>query len=100
MACASALEHGRNRIAAMLADDDDDLALAVLIAGQAAIAAVLAEVRRLDVAAEIAAIDLGDLALAADDAALHFLGHRLAHLVQENASGLVGDAQIAARGPA
>jgi hypothetical protein len=36
------------------------------------------------VAAEIAAVDLGDLAIAADDATAHFLGHRFAQLVAEN----------------
>ena len=67
------LEHGRDRVAVALANDDDDLALAVLILREATVAAVLLVVRRLDVAAEIAAVDFGDLALAADDAALHFL---------------------------
>ena len=60
---------------------DDNLALAGLVFGQAAIHAVLVEIGGLHVAAEIAAIDLGDFAFAADDAAFHFLRHRLAQLV-------------------
>ena len=54
------------------------------------------QVGGLHVAAEIAAIDLGHLAFAADNAALHFLGHRLAQLVQQHERALVGHAQIAA----
>ena len=91
-------EHGRERVAAALADDDDDLALAVLIASEAAVPAILFQIGGLHVAAEIAAIDFRDLAFAAEHAALHFGGHRFAHLVQQHESGLVGDAQIAAHG--
>ena len=36
-------EHGRDRLAVALAHDDDDLALAVLVVGEAAINAVLGE---------------------------------------------------------
>lgn len=92
---AFALEHGRDRIAAALADDDDDLALAVLVLEQAAVAPVLAKVRRLHIAAEIAAIDFRNLAFSADHPVLVLGCHRLAELVQEHEGALVGQAQIA-----
>ena len=92
------LEHGRQAVAAVLADHDDDLALAGLVFGQAAVTAVLAQVGGLHVAAEIGAIDCGLLALAADLAAAHLGGHRLAHLVAENERRLVGQAKVAAHG--
>lgn len=75
--------------------DDDDLALAVLVLGKTAIDAIFLVVGRLDIAAEIAAIDLGDFAIAANVTALHFFGHRLAQFVQQDESGLVGEAQVA-----
>ena len=62
---------------------------------KAAVAAVLFEVRGLDVAAEIAAIDFRNLAFAADHAVLELARHRLAELVQEHEGALVGQAQIA-----
>jgi hypothetical protein len=55
-----------------LARDDDDFALAILIDREVAIDVDLAQVRRPDVAAEVTAVDLGELALAARDAAAHF----------------------------
>ena len=51
----------RKRLAVALAHDDDDVALAGLIARQATIAAVLFPIGRFDVAAKIAAVDF-DLA--------------------------------------
>jgi hypothetical protein len=87
-------EHGRDRIAATLANDDNHLALAVLVAGKAAINAVLFEVRGLDVAAEIAAVHLC-LTLAADNAALQFVRHGFPQFVQEHERALVRDAQVA-----
>ena len=65
---ATSTEHARQRLAAALADHDDDLALARLVLPQPTIPAVLAAVRGLDVAAEIAAVDLGALAWTADRA--------------------------------
>jgi len=65
------------------------------VASEATINAVLAKVSRLHVAAEIAAIDLGHLAFAANDATLHFLGHCLTQLVAQNERGLAGEAEIA-----
>src|SRR5579885_3762624 len=59
------LEHSRDRIAVPLAHDNHGLALAVLVAEQAPIAAMLFQVRGLHIAAEIAAIDFGYLAAAA-----------------------------------
>ena len=71
------------------------LRLPDLVFEQAAITAVLFQVGGLHVAAEIAAIDLRHLALAADHAALQFRRHRFAELVQQHEGALVGDAQIA-----
>lgn len=78
------------RAAVAGADDDDALALAGLIDLKATIAAVLAHVGRLDVAAELAAVDFNFLAGAADNAALHFFRHRFAQLVQQDEGGLGG----------
>ena len=83
------LEHGGEGIATALADHDNDLALAALIASKATVAAILAEIGGLHVAAEIATIDFRDLAFAADNAALQFSGHRFADFVQQHESGLV-----------
>lgn len=88
-------ENGRDRAAVASADDDDTLTLAVLVDGKTTIAAVLFEVGRLHVAAEVAAVDLDFLALATNNAALHFFGHRLAELMQEHESSLVGRAKFA-----
>jgi hypothetical protein len=52
----------------------------------------------LHVAAEISAVHLSNLALTADNTALHFLSHRFAKLVLEDKGALVGDAQVAAEG--
>ena len=59
---AFGIEHGRDRIAAALADDDNDLTLAVLVDGETAIDALLLEVGGLHVAAEVAAVHLSRLA--------------------------------------
>ena len=56
---------------------------------------MLAEVCGPNISAEITAIHFRYFALAADDAAFQFLRHRLAELVQQNKSALVGDTQIA-----
>ena len=63
---ALGLEHARQRLAAALADHDDDLALAGLVLGQAAVDAVLGQVGGPHVAAEVGAIDLGLGAVVAD----------------------------------
>ena len=52
----------------------------------------------LDVAAEISAIDLCHLAVAADGPALQFLCHCFAQLVEQDESALVGHVQIAREG--
>ena len=82
-------------MAVALAHDDDGLALAVLVHGEAAIAAVLLVVRGLLVAAEVGAVHLGRLALAAHDAAPQLLRHGLAQLVGQHEGRLVGHAEIA-----
>ena len=56
-ASASDLNTNGQRVAVALAHDDDDVALAGLVARKATVAAVLLVVRRLHVAAEIGAID-------------------------------------------
>lgn len=63
------LEHGGDRIFATLANDHGHLALVVLIARLATVAAVFLVIGGLRAAAEVAAIDLNHLALAADDTA-------------------------------
>jgi len=88
-------EHGRDGMAVALADDDDGLALAGLIGGEAAVAAALGMVRGLAVAAEIGAVDFGFLPLAADRAAFQFLGHGLTELVSQDERALIGHAKIA-----
>jgi len=64
---------------------------------EAAIYAVLAKIGRPNIAAEIAAINLGYLAIATDHAALQFGRHRLAELVQQNERAFVGHVKIAAQ---
>src|SRR5207302_6039226 len=78
------------------ADDDHDLALARLVLPQPAIPTVLAAISRLHIAAEIAAVDLGPLALAADRGLAYFRRHRFAHLVGQDESRLVLRPEIAA----
>jgi hypothetical protein len=58
------MEHGWNRVPAALTDDNNHFALTVLVANKTTVAAVLFVVCGLEVAAEIAAIDLSCLALA------------------------------------
>ena len=65
---------------------------------EAAVDAVRLHVGRLDVAAEIAAIDFGFLAGTADDAALQLDCHSLPHLVAEHERSLVRHTKIAAHG--
>ena len=89
------LEHARKRFAAMLTDDDNDLALAGLMLGETTIDAVFRFVRRADVTAEVCAVDGSLWLIVTDDAALHFLGHRFAQLVQQHERGLVGRAEVA-----
>jgi len=55
----------------------------------------VAPIGRLDVAAEVAAVDLGDFALAADRHAAHVRRHRLTQLVCQDERALVLDAEIA-----
>jgi hypothetical protein len=52
-------------------------------------------VRGFHVAAEIAAVDFRDLALASKLAALHFFGHGFAQFMEQHEGGLVGQAKIA-----
>jgi hypothetical protein len=59
------MEHGWNRVPATLANDHNNLALAVLIANEAAVAAIFLLVGGFDVAAEITAIHFGLFAFAA-----------------------------------
>lgn len=92
------MEHCRDRVTAALADDHNNLALAGLIAKQATVAAVFLHVGGLGIAAEIAAIDFNRLSFTADNAALHFLCHGFAQLVQQDECRLVRRAQVAAEG--
>ena len=59
---ALSAEHGRQAVAVALADDDDRLALAVLIEGEAPIDTAGGEIGRLHVAAEVARVDFRHLA--------------------------------------
>ena len=61
------VEHGRDRIAAALADDNHHLALAALVAGVAAVKSIGLHVGGLHVAAEISPINLSNLAFTADN---------------------------------
>lgn len=88
-------KHRRNRAAIALANDDNTLAFAVLVLGEAPVAAVFLVVGRLDVAAKVTAVDFDDFTLAADHTALHFLAHGLAELVKQHESRLVGDTHVA-----
>lgn len=94
---ALAVEHGRNGVAAPLANDNHHLALAGLVLSETAVLAIFLEVGGLHVATEIAAINLGLFALPADNAALEFVRHGFAELVQEDEGALVGNAQITAQ---
>jgi hypothetical protein len=67
-------------------DRNDGLALAALVFGEAAVPAILGLVGGLHIAAEIAAIDLRSLAVAAQMRALHFGRRGLANFVSENPS--------------
>src|ERR1700728_1247023 len=96
MQLAFRIENCRDGIASTFPDNDDNLALAVLVPGEAAVYSSYFLISRFDVPAEIAPIHLSLFAFAADNAALHFLSHRFAELVQEDECGLVGQAQIAA----
>lgn len=82
----------------MLTHHDHDLALTSLVPREAAIDAVLAAVGRLDVATEIAAIDLDCLALAAELPSIQFQCHRLAQLVRQNERRLVLAVRITGKG--
>jgi hypothetical protein len=90
------VEHRRNRVPAALTYDDNNLALAVLIASETTVSALLLHVGGLHVTAEIAAINFGFFAFPADNAALQFLCHSFAELVQQHECGLIGQAQVAA----
>ncbi len=89
-------EDGRHNMAIALSDNNHALPLPVL--DLAAIAAVLFQIRRLDVAAEIGAVDLGFSAGAADPSAVHLDRHRFAQLVPEYKGALIVDAEIAGEG--
>src|ERR1043166_4756867 len=88
------LEHARHGVAATLTDHHHDLALAGLVFQEPAILPVLSAVRGFDVAA----VDLSNLALAADGSTLQLNPHRLAKLVGEHERGLVGHPEIAREG--
>jgi hypothetical protein len=72
-----------------LADDHPGPTLAVLNGVAATVNAFLANVGGLRVATEVAAIDLGNLDLAADRAALQFLCHCLTELMEQFKRGLM-----------
>lgn len=91
-------ENGRKGVAIALTDDDNGLALAVLVAGKPTIHAVFFVVRGLHVTAEIAAVDLRDLTFPAESPSLHLLRHGLAQLMQQDESAFVGHREIAREG--
>ena len=64
--------------------------------GQATIHPVLLEIGGAHVTAQVATVNASLVVIVANDAAFHFFGHRLAHFVAENESGLVRQAKIAA----
>src|SRR5258706_14514855 len=78
--------------------DDNHLTLAILIASETAVDAMLFQVGWLHIAAEVAAIPLTLFAFTADNATAHFFCHRFAYLVQQHECGLVGQAQVTAQG--
>lgn len=88
------LEHEGERPTIALAHDDDNAALAGLIAGKAAVDPVFLEVGGADAAAEVPAINL-DLAFQAVNGGL-FGGKGLAELVSEHERRLVLHVKIAA----
>jgi hypothetical protein len=55
---------------------------------EAAVNAVLAKIARLHVSAKVRAIDLCIVALCANLAVLHYLGHRFPQVVRENEADL------------
>jgi hypothetical protein len=69
-------KHGRDRAAVALVNDDDTLALAVLVLGETTVARFSLVVGGLDVAAEISAVDFDDFAHAAAAASRQPSGHR------------------------
>jgi hypothetical protein len=83
------------RVSRFLKAELKRLALAGLVLPQPPIAPVLDAVCRLDVAAEIAAVDFRPLAHAADRLRADLRGHRLAHLVRERAG--IGYKELARR---
>jgi hypothetical protein len=62
-------EHSRERTAVTVANDDDHLALAGLVFGEAAIRAVRFQIGGLYISSKISGIDFGNLSLSADHAA-------------------------------
>ena len=70
------IKHCRDRIAATFPDYDNNPALAVLVPRKTTVNALLFEAGRLQIAAEVAAINLSGLTLTADDTTFHFLSHR------------------------
>jgi hypothetical protein len=87
------MEHGRNRVPAALAYDDNNLTLAILIASETTVDAICLEVGGLDVSPKISAINLSLFAFTANSAALEFFRHGFAQLVQEDECRLIGQAR-------
>jgi len=67
-----------------LPDHHNHLGLAVLIALQATVAAILVLIGRLHIPSKISAVDVSRLAFAADDATAHCLCHGFTQLVQQH----------------
>jgi hypothetical protein len=72
---AFGIEHGGDGVASTFPNYHHNLAVAVLVPGKPAVAAVFFLISGFDVAAQIAAIRFGLFAFTADDAALHFFCH-------------------------
>lgn len=82
----------------MLAENDNALALAVLIMPQATVAAVFAEIGRFDISPKIPAVDGRNLPCPADVLRLHFRRHRFAEFMRHHESRFVSQLQIAGQG--
>src|ERR1044071_1292655 len=95
-AAASLSKTPRQCLAVALADHNHDPPLAGLMAALAPVNAIHFAVRRLDVAAEIAAVDFRPLALAADRALANLGSHRFPELMRQHERGFVGRAEVAA----
>jgi hypothetical protein len=78
------MKNGWNRAPAALPDHHNYLGLAVLIALQATVAAILFLIGGLHIPSKISAVDFSRLPFAADDATAHCFCHGFTQLVQQH----------------